>query len=158
MGVTKKQVKFAQKIQGIDFSKDDEATEAPTRRLRRKLDDHASVSYSVQAELDSNDPDAATEVAPTAISDALQDDDAFSAVTIEAPTVEVEEVQVEVIVLPEDDDDEATEAPNNSNVTGTGDGNNDGTTTTKDDGVITAASSKIDACLVLVVAAVLATI
>merc|ERR1712025_698119 len=110
MGVTKKQVKFAQKIQGIDFSKDDEATEAPTRRLRRKLDDHASVSYSVQAELDSNDPDAATDVAPTAISDALQDDDAFSAVAIEASTV-----QVEVIVLPEDDD-ETTEAPNNSNV------------------------------------------
>merc|ERR1712025_1384316 len=89
-----------------------------------KLD--ASVSYSVQAELDSNDPDAATDVAPTAISDALQDDEAFSAVTIEAPTVEFEEVQVEVIVVPsqddsQQDDDEATQTPNNSNVTDTGD-------------------------------------
>jgi len=144
--VKKKLVKFAQKVKGIDFSKNDEATNKKKSkyekavlklfkavsgiftynkddsRLRRKLAE--DVSYSVQADLETNsddDADAAAEVDAAAVSDELKADEDFTGVTIEAPAVEVEEVEVEEVEEVDESDNQGGEGDNDG-----GEGDNDG--------------------------------
>merc|ERR1712187_810364 len=110
--IKRKLVRFAQKVKGIDFDKDDEATRKKKEkyektvlklfkavsgifmytkqgsRMRRKL--NAGVSYTVSADLQTNsetEADAATSVAATAVSDELKQDGDFAEVTVEAPNV-----------------------------------------------------------------------
>jgi len=131
--IKKKLVKFAQKVKGIDFSNDEKKAKYEKTvlklfkavsgiftykkdgaRMRRKLE--GAASYTVSADLNTNsdeDADAGKAVDDAAIAAELKKDDDFKDVTVEAPTVTVEEVEVEEVIeeASADDAKETTAAP-----------------------------------------------
>jgi len=121
--IKRKLVKFAQKVKGIDFGKDDEATKKKkakyekavlklykaisgvftytkdTSRMRRKL--ATGATYTVSADLTTDtdaEADGASAVDAAAVSAELNNDVDFKDVEVQAASVKLEEVDVEEIV------------------------------------------------------------
>lgn len=121
--IKRKLVKFAQKVKGIDFGKDDEATKKKkakyekavlklykaisgvftytkdTSRMRRKL--QVGANYVVTADLTTDtdaEADGASAVDAAAVSAELKNDEDFKDVEVQAANVKLQEVDVEEIV------------------------------------------------------------
>merc|ERR1712187_869568 len=89
-------------------------------RMRRKL--NAGVSYTVSADLQTNsetEADAATSAGATAVSEELKQDEDFADVTVEAPDVVVEEVDVVEIEEDETPQDSSQDNESSSKTTTT---------------------------------------
>merc|ERR1719181_2050060 len=121
--IKRKLVKFAQKVKGIDFGKDDEATKKKkakyekavlklykaisgvftytkdTSRMRRKLANGASYTVSADLTTDTDaEADGASAVDAAAVSAELKNDVDFKDVEVQAASVELQEEDVEEIV------------------------------------------------------------